>query len=443
MIPYKSLRYIHYTSSCKAILEVILYTMEVIRRIIAIIPLIAGANSLRAPHFNKIIPLARNSLSSQFQRRSVYTSNNSAFVWMRSIPKIHWDNWLFSLIGLTLIVGLAVLYSASGQKDHLLMKQMIHLTLGFAAFFVMSHIPIPTFKQWAPLLYGLGLLLLITVILVGSTSKGAQRWIHLSSIRFQPSELMKLFLPLMLAYYLSHQKTPLTLKTILISLAIVFIPGLLIAKQPDLGTAILVIATGLGVLFFAGISWKLINRLAILTLCALPLLWWKLHAYQKQRVLTFLNPERDPLGSGYHIIQSKIAIGSGGLYGKGWCQGTQSQLNFLPERTTDFIFSVFSEEFGFIGVCLLFLLYFAIIVRGMLIMLHAKKSFDRLLAGGITFSFFVCFFINIGMVSGILPVVGCPLPLLSYGGTSLLTWMAAFGILVAIQSQQKAFGDIS
>jgi rod shape determining protein RodA len=249
---------------------------------------------------------------------------------------------------------------------------------------------------------------------------------------------MKLVSPMMLAYYLSNKTLPVDKMHLVVSLVIIFLPGLMIAKQPDLGTGLLVIGTGCGVLFFAGIRWSLIIKMCAAAMAALPLLWWNLHDYQRQRVLTFLNPESDPLGSGYHIIQSKIAIGSGGLYGKGWCLGTQVQLNFLPERTTDFIFSVMGEEFGFIGACLLCVLYFGIILRGMKIMIQTQDTFNRLMAGGIVFGFFICFFINIGMVSGLLPVVGCPLPLISYGGTSLVTWMAAFGMLVAIQSQHKS-----
>ncbi|MFI4937256.1 MAG: rod shape-determining protein RodA [Candidatus Berkiellales bacterium] len=354
------------------------------------------------------------------------------------LRKLHWDSWLFGWVSLLLAVSFVLLYSASGQKIATMMKHGIHVLLGFGVFIVVAQMSPRTFKQWAPILYGVGIILLVSVFLIGATSKGAQRWINLSIIRFQPSELMKLLVPLMLAYYLGDQPLPLRKTPVFISLIIIFVPGLLIAKQPDLGTALLVIATGFGVLFFAGIRWQWILKMSAVVFCALPFLWWKLHDYQRQRVLTFLNPERDPLGSGYHIIQSKIAIGSGGLYGRGWCQGTQAQLNFLPERTTDFIFSVLGEEFGFIGVSILCLLYFAVFVRGIMIMTQTQSNFNRLLAGGIIFGFFICFFINIGMVSGLLPVVGCPLPLISYGGTSMMTWMAAFGILVAIQCNPKS-----
>lgn len=350
---------------------------------------------------------------------------------------LHWDNWLFFFIGLLLVVSFGLLYSAGNQKIAVLIKHGIHVFVSFGVFLVFAQIPPRLFRQWAPALYAIGISLLLGVLVLGIASKGAQRWLHLGGLRFQPSELMKLFVPLMLANYLSNKALPLKTLPLMVGLAIIFVPGLMIAKQPDLGTALQVIATGFGVLFFAGLRWSWIVKMGLLAIAGLPLLWWKLHDYQRQRVLTFLDPERDPLGSGYHIIQSKIAIGSGGLYGKGWCDGTQSQLNFLPERTTDFIFSVLGEEFGFIGVAILCLLYFFVILRGIVIMIHANDAFDRLLAGGIIFGFFMCFFINIGMVSGILPVVGCPLPLISYGGTALVTWMAAFGMLVSIQSHQR------
>jgi len=356
---------------------------------------------------------------------------------IRTLLSLHWDHSLFLLIGLLLAMSFGLLYSASGQKTGILIRHGIHLGFSFVIFIAIAQFSPKTFKQWAPILYGAGILMLLVVLILGTSSKGAQRWVNLGGVRFQPSEFMKLITPLMLAFYLDNKPMPLNRTPLLISLAIIMVPGLLIIKQPDLGTGLLVIATGFGVLFFAGIRWSFILKLGATALATLPLLWWKLHDYQRERVLTFLNPERDPLGSGYHIIQSKIAIGSGGLYGKGWCHGTQSQLNFLPERTTDFIFSVLGEEFGFIGASILCVLYFGVILRGILIMIQNPNTFNRLMVGGIIFGFFICFFINIGMVSGLLPVVGCPLPLISYGGTSLVTWMTAFGMLVAIQSQQK------
>lgn len=355
----------------------------------------------------------------------------------KMVAESNWDSWLFLLISLFIALSFGLLHSAGSQKATILLRHGAHVIVGLGVFLLMTQISPRTLKIWAPILYSVCLVLLIGVLLIGTSSKGAQRWVNLGFFRFQPSELMKLIIPLMLAFYLQNQSLPLKKMPIMISLAIIAVPALLIARQPDLGTSLLIVATGFGVLLFAGVRWKWVIKMGAIVLAALPILWWNLHDYQRERVMTFLNPERDPLGSGYHIIQSKIAIGSGGLYGKGWCQGTQAQLNFLPERTTDFIFSVLGEEFGFIGVCLLCLLYFSLILRGIMIMIQTNETFSRLLAGGIIFGFFVCFFINIGMVSGLLPVVGCPLPLISYGGTSFITWMAAFGILVAIQAQPK------
>ncbi len=355
----------------------------------------------------------------------------------RRLFNLHWDSWLFLFIAALLSLSAILLYSASGQKITIVIRHGIHVFFSFLVFLAIAQISPRTYKQWAPVLFAAGFIMLCMVLVFGTVSKGAQRWINLGFMRFQPSELMKLILPLMLAFYLSTKPIPLQKWPFVVSLLIIFVPGILIAKQPDLGTALLVIGTGLGVLFFAGIRMSWVIKLGSLAIAALPCLWWVLHDYQRQRVLTFLNPERDPLGSGYHIIQSKIAIGSGGIYGKGWCQGTQAQLNFLPERTTDFIFSVLAEEFGYIGVCVLCFLYFGVLVRCCYIMLQTTATFDRLVVSGVMFSLFLCFFINIGMVSGLLPVVGCPLPFISYGGTSLVTWMAALGMLVSIQSQQK------
>lgn len=349
----------------------------------------------------------------------------------------NWDPWLFSQIVLLLLMSFILIYSASGQNLAVMTRHAVHVVVGLAAFVLVAQQSPRTIKKWTPVLYAIGLAMLLGVLVLGYATKGAQRWINLGGFRFQPSECIKFTVPLMLAYYLSQQKGAFKLSTLGISLLIIGVPALLIAKQPDLGTALQVVATGCGVLFFAGLPWRWIVKIVIAAILGLPLLWWKLHAYQRKRVLTFLDPERDPLGSGYHIIQSKIAIGSGGWYGKGWCHGTQSQLKFLPESTTDFVFSVLGEEFGFVGVAILCLLYFAVIARATQMMTQTTDHFSRLLIGGIIFGFFACFFINIGMVSGLLPVVGCPLPFISYGGTSLVTWMAAFGMLMAIAAQQK------
>jgi rod shape determining protein RodA len=259
----------------------------------------------------------------------------------------------------------------------------------------------------------------------------------LGVVRFQPSELMKIAVPLLVAAYLAERPLPPTLSRLTVCFLMVVIPALLIAKQPDLGTALLIASSGLIVIFLSGISWTLIISFLLAAASALPVLWYVMHDYQRQRVLTFLNPESDPLGSGYHIIQSKIAIGSGGLFGRGWLDGTQSQLAFLPERSTDFIFSVIAEEFGLVGVGLLLLLYLAIAGRGLYIASQAQSSFARLLAGSISLTFLVYVFVNVGMVTGLLPVVGVPLPLVSYGGTSMVTLLAGFGILMSIHTHRR------
>lgn len=279
--------------------------------------------------------------------------------------------------------------------------------------------------------------LLVAVLAVGDISMGAQRWLDLGVVRFQPSEIMKLAVPMMVAWYLADHHLPPDGLRLIVTALIVVIPTLLIAKQPDLGTALLVASAGTFVVFLSGIRWRYILLLAVLAAAAAPALWYLLHDYQRQRVLTFLDPENDPLGAGYHIIQSKIAIGSGGIYGKGWMNGTQSHLDFLPERTTDFIFAVFGEEFGMIGILLLLLLYLIIVLRCLYIATQAQETFTRLLAGSLGLTFFVYMFVNMGMVTGLLPVVGVPLPLISYGGTSLVTLLAAFGILMSIHTHRR------
>ena len=282
------------------------------------------------------------------------------------------------------------------------------------------------------------LIMLIAVLLVGTKALGAQRWLNLGLFRFQPSELMKIAVPVMAAWYLAEAPLPPRRGRLIIATIIVIVPTLLIAKQPDLGTSLLIASSGFFVLLLAGLGWKLIFSVIVLMAASAPVFWnYLLHDYQRQRILTFINPETDPLGSGYHIIQSTIAIGSGGLYGKGWLNGTQSHLDFLPERSTDFVFAVFSEEFGFLGILLLLAVYIAVISRGIVIAVNAQDTFSRLVAGSLTLTFFVYVFVNIGMVSGILPVVGLPLPLISYGGTSMVTIMAAFGILMSIQTHRK------
>ena len=351
------------------------------------------------------------------------------------------DAMLFMALVILSLSGLMVLYSASGGDIDLVQRQCIRLLIGFVGLLVFAQIPVEQFRKWSFWLYLLGVVLLLLVLAVGDMSKGAQRWLDLGFIRFQPSELMKICLPMMVAWYFSGMSLPPSLKSITIAFVIVLFPVILIIRQPDLGTAILVTGTGLFVIFLAGISYRLIAVLMGLTMAAAPVFWnYLLHDYQRVRILTLLDPERDPLGAGYHIIQSKIAIGSGGVYGRGWFDGTQSHLDFVPERSTDFIFSVFSEEFGFIGASMLILLYLIIIVRGLIIAANAQSSYARLLGGAISLSFFSYVFVNIGMVSGLLPVVGVPLPLISYGGTSMVTLLAMFGVLMSIHSHKKLLG---
>ncbi len=333
--------------------------------------------------------------------------------------------------------GLFVLYSASGQDWGYVERQALRMGAGFFALVVLAQIPPRTLSRVGPWIYVLGLVLLVAVLVAGVGAKGAQRWIQLPGFRFQPSEIMKLILPIMIAGYLARFPLPPGFKQIFFSLIMVAVPFALIMKQPDLGTALLIGASGVFVLLFSGIYWRWIFAALAVATAALPGLWMIMKDYQKQRVLTFLDPESDPLGSGWNIIQSKTAIGSGGLAGKGWMQGTQSQLNFLPESHTDFIIAVIGEELGMTGVLVLLALYLLIIGRGLLIAVQAQDSFSRLLAGSVTLTFFVYVFVNIGMVSGILPVVGVPLPMVSYGGTSIVTLMVGFGILMSIQTHRQ------
>jgi len=343
------------------------------------------------------------------------------------------------LLGLMLLItlGLVILYSASNQSLTVIEQQILHISLAFAVMILFAQIPPITYLRFATWIYGIAILLLIAVLVVGQIGKGAERWLNLGFMRFQPSEIMKLALPLFLCWYFHRIHLPLTTKSLWIAGTIILIPVLLTAKQPDLGTAILLLLAGGSVLLLAGLSWRLLGMMSIFLLVSAPIIWHFMHDYQRQRVLTFFNPERDPLGSGYHIIQSKIAIGSGGFFGKGWLNGTQSHLHFLPEHSTDFIFAVCGEEFGLIGSLILITFFMVIILRGLYITLNAQDTFSRLLAGSLTLTVFMSFFINMGMVTGILPVVGLPLPLISYGGTSMVTLMASFGILMSIQTHRK------
>ncbi|MBE0362515.1 rod shape determining protein RodA [Pseudoalteromonas ulvae UL12] len=352
--------------------------------------------------------------------------------------KIHLDWPLFAALIAMLSASTFIIYSASGQDMAMLIRQSKRIGLALMAMIILAQFSPRTYKQWVFLFYGIGLALLIAVLVMGVSSKGAQRWLDLGVTRFQPSEIMKLAVPMMVAWYIGKYHLPPRLIHLVVGFALVMVPTILIKEQPDLGTSILIASSGIFVLFLAGISWRLILFLGAAAGLAAPVFWtYGMHAYQKQRVLTFLNPESDPLGAGYHIIQSKIAIGSGGVEGKGWLQGTQSQLEFLPERHTDFIFSVLSEEFGLVGVTVLLAAYLFIIGRGLFIAVNAQDAFGKLLAGSLTLTFFVYVFVNIGMVSGLLPVVGVPLPLISYGGTSMVTLMAGFGIIMSIATHKK------
>ena len=355
--------------------------------------------------------------------------------------KVHIDApLLLGILALSLI-GYVVLYSASDQNMDLIIRRSIHVTTALVVMFAIAQIPPARLSGASLWFYLVSLGLLVMVLFFGEMGKGAQRWLGLGPFRFQPSELMKLALPMVIALHLSKDTPPPSVKKVFIVLLFIIAPVLLVAKQPDLGTAMLIAVSGFAVLFIAGMSWKLLAGFAVVALSSAPVIWNLMHDYQRNRVLTFLNPEQDPLGSGYHIIQSKIAIGSGGLYGKGWLNGTQSHLEFLPERSTDFIFAVFCEEFGLIGVLVLVSLYLFIIARGLYISLVAQHLYGKLLGVGVIAGFFVYIAVNMGMVSGQLPVVGIPLPLISHGGTSMMTIMAGFGILMAVHTHRRLLSN--
>ena len=356
----------------------------------------------------------------------------------RILDALRLDPVLLSLILLLGGFGCLLLYSASGADDASVIRQATRLFVALLLLVAAANVPLRLLRKMSLWLYLGGVALLLAVMFFGEVGKGAQRWLDLGFIRFQPSEILKLAVPMIVAAYLADRNLPVGWKELVVASVLVLIPAMLIARQPDLGTAILVGSAGFFVLFLAGIRWSIILATGVLLSAAGPLLWkFVLHDYQRKRILTLLDPESDPLGSGYHIIQSKIAIGSGGVYGKGWLNGTQSQLDFIPERSTDFIFSVFGEEFGFFGSAVLILVYLAIIFRGLYIAAHATENFGRLLAGALSLTFFVYLFVNTGMVTGMLPVVGVPLPLISYGGTSMVTLMTGFGIIMSIRSAKR------
>lgn len=351
------------------------------------------------------------------------------------------DPALFTLLATAICIGLIALYSASGADAAMTLKQASSFFIGLIVLLVFARIPPNTYAYISPWFYGFGVLLLIGVALFGEVRMGAQRWLTIPGVTsVQPSEFLKLAMPMMTAWYLSQKAQPMKLKDIAVCLMLILLPAGLVAEQPDLGTSILVFASGFFVLFLAGLPWRLMGYMAGAFAAIAPFAWHFLHDYQRRRILTLFDPESDPLGNGWNIIQSKTAIGSGGLFGKGWMDGSQSHLHFLPEGHTDFIIAAYSEEFGYIGVLVLIGLYLAILVRAFQIATQAQTAYARLLAGAITLSFFVYVFVNAGMVSGILPVVGVPLPFISYGGTAIITLMSGFGVLMSIQAHRKLMG---
>ncbi|TFH12303.1 MAG: rod shape-determining protein RodA [Nitrosomonadales bacterium] len=343
------------------------------------------------------------------------------------------DSFLLLSILLVMAVGLATLYSATDGNLSRVTNQAVNMAVALVIMWLVANIPLQYMMRLALPIYVVGIILLIGVTLFGEINNGARRWLNIGITRIQPSELMKIAVPLMMAWYFDKHEATLRLRDYIVATMILLLPVLLILRQPDLGTALLIIFSGFYVLFLAGLSWRIIIGLLVAGAGSLPILWSMMHGYQKKRVMTLIDPTEDALGAGYHSIQSTIAVGSGGIMGKGWQNGTQAHLDFLPEKSTDFIFAVFSEEFGIVGNSLLLLLYLLVIGRGLVIAVNASTQFTRLVAGSITLTFFTYIFVNIGMVVGILPVVGVPLPLFSYGGTSMVTMLLGFGILMSIQ----------
>ena len=356
-------------------------------------------------------------------------------LWRRFM--LHLDPVLLSALCIMLLVGLIVLYSASGGSWTRVLAQAVNMVVALTALWLVANMPLHYLMRLAVPVYIIGVLLLIAVALFGEINNGARRWLDMGIATIQPSELMKIAAPLMMAWYFEKHEATLTLKNYFIAALLLALPVLFILRQPDLGTALLITASGFYVLFLAGLSWRIMLTLFVGTLASMPVLWSSMHDYQRQRVLTLFDPSQDMLGTGYHTIQATIAVGSGGIFGKGYLNGTQSHLDFLPERTTDFVFAVYSEEFGLFGNLILLGLYLFIIARGFVITANASTYFTRLMAGSITLTFFTYAFVNMGMVSGILPVVGVPLPLISYGGTSMVTLLVGFGMLMSIHTHKK------
>ena len=356
-------------------------------------------------------------------------------LWLRFIA--HLDPPLLLGIGLLMLTSLLVLYSADNAGWGRPLSQLLNIVVAFTCMWLIANLPLHYLMRTAVPIYTLGMVLLVGVALFGEISHGARRWLNLGIVTVQPSELMKIGVPLMMAWYFEKYEATLTLKNYFVAALLLIVPVALIVRQPDLGTAILISASGFYVLFLAGLSWRVIGGLFVAALASAPVLWSMLHDYQRHRILMLLDPSQDALGKGYHTIQGMIAVGSGGVLGKGYLEGTQTHLDFLPERTTDFIFAVYSEEFGLLGNLILLGIYLFVIGRGFVITANASTYFTRLMAGSITLTFATYAFVNMGMVSGILPVVGVPLPLVSYGGTSMLTLLLGFGMLMSIETHKK------
>lgn len=356
---------------------------------------------------------------------------------MTSDDQTHIDPPLLIGLGALCVVGLFVLYSAGGEDWSLVLRQTIRVVVALAVMFAVAQINPATLMRWSPHLFAVGLGLLALVLVVGIVGRGAQRWLNLGIIQFQPAEIMKLAVPMMAAWVFTRHPLPPRLRDLAMATLVALVPTVLVVLQPDLGTAVLIATSGILVVILAGMKWRQILIVCTGLAATTPVLWLLLHDYQRQRIRTLFDPWADPLGAGYHTIQSTIAVGSGGFYGKGWLNGSQSQLEFIPERSTDFIFAVFAEEFGLVGVMALFFGYLFVVARALFISFYARDTYSRLLSGSLALTFFVYLFVNIGMVAGVVPVVGVPLPLISYGGTSMVTLMAGFGILMSIQTHRK------
>lgn len=350
---------------------------------------------------------------------------------------LHLDGPLLIALVFLSALGLVVIFSASGENWDVMLKQGARLGVSVVAMLILAQVSPETFRRLSPHLFVIGLIALLGVLVIGVSAKGAQRWLDLGVVRFQPSELMKLAVPMAVAWLLTRGRMPPSFSMVMAALMVTLIPAGLVVIQPDLGTAIMLIVSGMIVVFLAGIRWHHIMMLLAALAALAPFLWSRLDGYQQQRILTLFDPFADPLGSGYQAIQAQIAIGSAGIWGKGWLEGSQSHLEFIPERSTDFIFAVFAEEFGLIGVLMLVLLYLFIVGRCMVMAYHTRDTYSRLLIGALALTFFFYLFVNLGMVSGILPIVGVPLPLISYGGTSMLTLMAGFGMIMGMHARRR------